>query len=265
MTRPLRLFHSGLQRYFIVASEIVYADTNGHGRISANSRYTGPAATALLAAARHFDDYYDAPFPGARSLDPEITSGGRLNDKETERFLRDPQGVIAKRPDLMGHLDFFDRSKGDGMIMPGENYRSWRALGFGVLKSVVLTVGSAVAFGRIADGFGIDVERIAEKRPRRSTQIYGPDGNVNHARLAEFAAAFGPKSVLTHEQLKAALAEKVELGVISRRQFQSLFVLTEQINGSKTVTKEQFIGLFDNSLFWAAASLPPRSGRGRKL
>ena len=265
MTRPIRLLHSGLGRYFIVESEIVYADLDGDGRISKSDRYTGAAGAELLAAARHFDDYYDAPFPGAKSLDPEITSGGRLNDKETERFRRDPQGVIAKRPDLMGHLDFFDRAKGDGMIKPRENYQSWRALGFGVLKSLVLTLGSAVAFGRIADGFGIDVERIAEKRQKGSTQIYGPDGNVHQARLAEFAAVFGPKCVLTHDQLKAALTEKVKLGIISKRQFQSLFVLTEQINGSKTVTKDQFIGLFDNSLFWAAASLPHRSGRGRKL
>lgn len=265
MARPLRLFHSGLGRHFIVASEIVYADLDGRGRISKSNRYSGAAATALVAAARHFDDYYDAPFPGARSLDPEITSGGRLNDKEIERFLHDPQGVVAKRPDLMGHLDFFDRDKGDGMIKPGENYRSWRALGFGVLKSLVLTLGSVVAFGRIADGFGIDVERIAEKRPKGSTRIYGPDGNVDPARLAEFASVFGPKSVLSHDQLKAALADKVKLGLVPKRQFQSLFVLTEQINGSKIVTKEQFLGLFDNSLFWAAASMPHRSGRGRKL
>jgi hypothetical protein len=27
------------------------------------------------------------------------------------------------------------------------------------------------------------------------------------------------------------------------------------------VTRDQFIGLFDNSLFWAVASLPDRSGR----
>ena len=117
------------------------------------------------------------------------------------------------------------------MITPGENYRSWRALGFGVMKSLVLTVGSVVAFGRIADGFGIDVERISEKRPKGSTQIYGPDGNVNRARLDEFAAVFGPTCVLTHDQLKAALADKVKLGMIPRRQFQSLFVLTEHING----------------------------------
>jgi hypothetical protein len=39
--------------------------------------------------------------------------------------------------------------------------------------------------------------------------------------------------------------------------------LTSRINGSRTVTRDQFVGLFDNSLFWAVASLPDRSGRRR--
>jgi len=59
------------------------------------------------------------------------------------------------------------------------------------------------------------------------------------------------------------LAQRVELGRIPRRQFKSLLFLTERINGSKTVTKEQFLGLFDNSLFWVVASLPDRSGKRR--
>lgn len=264
MARPLRLFHSGLGQHFIVDGDSVYADLDRDGRIGRSDRYVGVAAPALLAAARHFDEFYDAPFPGARSLDPEITSGGRLNDKELAKFSGDARGIVAKRPDLMAHLDFFDRARCDGMITLRENYNGWRDLGYGVMKSLMLTLGAAVVFGRVSDGFGIDVERIAEKRPKGSTRIYGPDGNVDQARLAQFAAAFGPAGVLTHEELRAALARHVALGTVPRRQFESLFLLTERINGSKVVTKEQFLGLFDNSLFWAAASLPQKAG-GRRL
>jgi hypothetical protein len=172
--------------------------------------------------------------------------------------------VPAKRPDLLGHLDFFDRRDGDGMISLGENYSSWRDLGYGVLKSLTLTVGSAVVFGRLADGMAIDVERIFEKRPRGSTGIYAPDGNVNQARLAEFAVMFDRSAtgVLTHEELKHAL-DRAQLGTVPRRQFQSLLLLTERLNRSKTVTKSQFLGLFDNSLFWLAASIPDKHGRRR--
>jgi caleosin-related protein len=261
---PLRLVHSALGGRFIVHEGTVYADLDGDGRIAKSDRYTGPAEADLLAAASHFHDYYDVPFPGAKSLDPQITSGGRLNRKEAEAFARDPQGVIARRPDLLGHLDFFDRADGDGMISLRENYASWRALGYRALKALILTLGSAAVFGNPSDGFAIDVERIAEKRPKGSTRIYGPDGNVDQARLAEFVPAFGASGVLTHDQLRAALAERAALGTVPRRQFESFLILTETINGSKTVTRDQFLGLFDNTLFWTAASRPDISGR-RKL
>jgi hypothetical protein len=164
----------------------------------------------------------------------------------------------------MGHLDFFDRKDCDGMIGLGENFRGWRDLGYGVVKSLVLTIGAAVVFGRAADGFGIDIERIGEKRPSGTTGIYGADGNVDQTRLAEFASVFdraSPRGVLTHDQLKEALAAKATLGTVPKRQFESLCLLTERINHSKTVTKQQFLGLYDNSLFWRVASLPDRSGK----
>jgi len=263
MPKPIRLLHAGLNRYFIVQDGHVYADIAGDGRIRKTAPYARLAEEALLSAAQYFDNYYDAPFPGAQSLDPQITSGGVLNDQEAARFASDPDGVAAKRPDLLGHLDFFDRAAADGLITLRENYCGWRELGFGVLRSLLLTIGSAVMFGRASDRFAIDIERIGEKRPRGSTGIYGPDGNVDRARLAAFAAAFdaAPDGVLTHDELEAALAERVSLGRIPRRQFGSLLALTARINGSRTVTRDQFVGLFDNSLFWAVASLPDRSGR----
>jgi Caleosin related protein len=260
MARPLRLHHADPGQYFIIDGSSVFADADGDGRISTRDRYAGDLGPALIAAARHFDAYYDVPYPGAKSVDPQVTSGGRLNLKEVSAF--SSTGVIAKRPDLLGHLDFFDRRSGDGMITLSENYRSWRDLGYGGLKSLVLTLGSAVVFGRAADGFGIDVERIADKRPKGSTRIYGPDGNVDQARLREFAAVFGSADVLTHDELRAAIAAKVTLGAVPARQFESLFLLTGRANGRKTVTKAQFLGLFDNSLFWTVASMPqPVDGR----
>ena len=265
MARPLRLRHAELAQYFIVVDGAVHADLDGDGRITRAERYVGDAEAALVAAARHFAEYFDAPFPGARCHDPQVTSGGRLNAKEAATFAGG-HGVPAKRPDLLAHLDFFDRLDGDGMISIRENYRSWRDLGYGVWKAIMLTLGSAMVFGRLGDGFAIDVERIVEKRPTGTTRIYGPDGNVDAARLAEFAAAFDRASacgVLTHDELRAALAAKTALGSVPRRQFESLCLLTERLNGSKTVTRAQFLGLFDNSLFWTAVSLPDRAGRRR--
>lgn len=264
MARPLRLFHAGAGSYFIVDHERVYAGQGGTERIAKGEPYAGPHEKALLEAAAYFDDYYDVPFPGAPSRDPEITSGGRLNAREAARFRTDPGGVAARRSDLAGHLDFFDGFDGDGVISLSENYRSWRRLGFGVVKSLIQTAGSAVIFGRAADRFGIDIERIGAKRPRGSTGIYDSDGNVDQSRLAEFLTAFDerpPLGVLTHDELRAALAARAHLGTVPRRQFESLCLLTARLNRSATVTKEQFRGLFDNSLFWTTASIPDPTGR----
>lgn len=263
--KPIRLTHAATGRFYIVDASQVYTDLKGDGRIRKSDRYTGPAETGLLGAARYFTEYYDAPFPGAKSQDPDIASGGQLNDKEAAKFADDPDGVLAKRPDLFGHLDFFDRRGGDGVITLRENYQGWRDLGFGAARSAFLTLGSALMFGRARDGFGIDVERIGEKRPKGATGVYDGDGNVDRARLAALAEAFdrSPNGVLTHQELKAALAARVTLGRIPRRQFSSLLALTARLNKSKTVTRDQFVGLFDNSLFWIVASLPDRSGRRR--
>src|SRR5437773_10315616 len=93
MANPIRLLHSDAQQYFLVHDGCVYADLDGDGRIGKHERYTGAAESALLAAARHFADYYVAPFPGARSHDPQITNAGRQNNKEASTFEPDPKGV----------------------------------------------------------------------------------------------------------------------------------------------------------------------------
>ena len=265
LARPLRLWHTALARHFVVEGDAVYADLDGDGRLTRADHYAGDAAPALLAAARELDQLFDVPYPGAKGADRHVVSGGRLNLREARAFAG-AAGVPAKRSDLLAHLDFFDRRDGDGMICLRENYGGWRDLGYGAWKALTLTIGSAVVFGRPGDRFAIDVERIGERRPRGSTGIYGADGNVDAARLAAFAAAFDQApgdAALTHDELRAVLASKAALGTVPRRQFESLCLLTEKLNGSKTVTKEQFLGLFDNSLFWTAVSLADSAGRRR--
>jgi hypothetical protein len=263
MPRPIRLRHTGLDAHFIVDGDRVSADLDGDGRIAAGDRYEGPEVAALAAAARYFEAVYEMPYPGAPSQEPAIQSGGPLNAKEAAAF-RQASGVPARRPDLLGHLDFFDRRSGDGVVSVVENYRSWRDLGFGVLKSVVQTIGSSIVFGRISDRFGIDIERIWARRPKGATGVYDARGNVDPGRLAEITAVFDRSDGLTLDEFRAALAARVPLGSVPRRQFESLYALTARANGSASITRAQVVGLFDNSLFWAIVSLPHRYG-GRRL
>ena len=116
----------------------------------------------------------------------------------------------------------------------------------------------------MADGFAIDVERILERRPPGSTGMYGSDGHVDQARLAEFVSMFDSRRVLSHAEFRAALAARAALGTVPRRQFESLLALVARMNGTETITKEQFCGLFDNTLFWSVVSMP-HGARGRAL
>lgn len=264
MPKLLRVHDARLQQWFIVQDGTVYADLDGDGRISHRDGCGADSHPTVARAAKFFDDYFEVPVPGTPSPEAGVSSAGTLNTREAAAFAAGPPGVAARRSDLLGHLDFFDRRSGDGFIGLGENYLGWRDLGFGRAKSLMQALGSALVFGRILQGLAIDIERIAERRPKAPSGIYGADGNVNRARLEEMAAMFDGQPVMTHAAFRAALASRAHLGTVPARQFESLCALSAKSNGAATVTRTQFLGLFDNSLFWAAVSMP-RGSSGRRL
>ena len=56
--------------------------------------------------------------------------------------------------------------------------------------------------------------------------------------------------------------ELTRAGLVSRGQFRSLFAVCRRMNGEREfITREQFIGLFDGSLLWRAASMTNSAGR----
>jgi hypothetical protein len=262
VTRPIRLHHKATGRSFIVDGKDVYADKSGDGKITRADKVTGEIegvkVDELLKAATYFDDVFENPHPGSRSEDGSIVSGGRLNAAEVKRFEQSGE-VPEKRKDVWGHLDFFD-ADGDGKMTVAENYEGWRDMGFGRARSLVGTVASAMIFGKMKDGLAIDVENIQEKRPSKSSAIYDREtGDIDRGKLDEFLAEFDARGdesgVLTHDQLKQLLEDKAGLGRVSRGQFGSLMELTEKLNGSKTITKAQFEGMFDSSLLYLAKDL----------
>lgn len=261
MANALRIRVGSTQESFLVKDGQVYGDLNGDGRIGRNERLdrdpAGTTLSALQAAARHFADYYADPIPGTRSADPNLTSGGRLNEKELLAFDRSSGGVATKRKDVWAHLDYFDARSRDGRVGLSESFAAWRALGFGALRSAIGAGASGVIFGSLRQGFSIDVEEIQGRRPKRSTAVYDREtGDVDPARLQVFLAEFDRKGgTLTHAELQDFLKAQADLGFVPKNQFKSLFQLTERMNGAKTVTKAQFEGLYDGSLLYLAAEL----------
>jgi peroxygenase len=251
----------------IVEGARVYADINGDKRIAKNEEI-GPSALGsrydvLIEATRFIERFCDTRVPGITNADGTIVSGARLNATEQLDF-ESGDGTPETRTRLFEHLSFFDQ-KNSGTVSPGDNYRGWRSLGFGVFKSLQLAAGSAAVFGRRHGGTVIIAE-IGTSRPSGATGIYDRDGNIDEARWAQFRAAFertARSGVLTQDDAKAVLAEQVTLGTVPRRQFGSLYAVCEKMNGTKTITIDQMRSLYDGSLLYRAASLTDDSGRRR--
>ena len=123
---------------------------------------------------------------------------------------------------------------------------------------MVKTLFSALFF----HGPSIEIDRIATKR-YSSTGIFDRKGGVDEIRLAPYLAEFdGACGELSFDDLFAALDRYSGTGVVNRRQFRSLFAVCSRLNANRNViTKAQFIGLFDGSLLWLAASTTTNAGR----
>lgn len=261
----LRLHDRQSNLYVIVEGDRVYADIDGDRMIGKGDEIAandlGPRHGALLEAARYIERFSDPCVPGLSSADGSIVSGAALNAVELEEFVSG-SGTAAARGHLAQHLAFFDE-KNRGIITLAENYRGWRRLGFVPLRALVQAAVSAAIFGW-RHGGRIVIAKIDTDRPSGATGIYGPDGNIDEGKWAQFRAAFARAAtdgVLTADQARAVLAQQATLGVVPTRQFTSLFRVCATMNRSKTITVDEIRWLYDGSLFYRAASMTDVRGR----
>jgi len=268
MTGLLRIYdRQGTRHYLVDSGNAVYTSKGASNPICRDT----PADPArdpiaeLRAAAKFFDQYYLVPFSGIATNDGRFVSRGRLNSRESGRF-NAGEGIRGRRPALAEHLDFFDQCPADGMITVRENFTGWRALGFGLLRAALQTLLSSVLFGRVADGFAIDIDRIGEKRKGGNTGIYDANGEVDPQRMQRFlddfdrAAKEARTLAISQEKASAIIDTHASLGMVSSGQFRSLFKVCERVNNGKTITREQFQMLFEGTLLVYAASYPRRDG-----
>jgi hypothetical protein len=268
MTSLVRIYDTQGKRHYVVETGgAVYTGKGANDPI----RKDAPAdsarepVTGLREAAQFFDEYFLAPFSGIATNDGRFVSRGRLNSREASQF-NAGGSIRGRRPALAEHLDFFDQSPADGMITVRENFIGWRALGFGLFRAALQTVLSSVFFGRAADRFAIDIDRISEKRKRGNTGLYDANGEVDLQRMQSFlddfdrAAKEAGTLAISQEEAKAIIDRRANLGMVSSGQFRSLFKVCERVNNGRTITREQFQMLFEGSLLIYAASYPGRDG-----
>jgi len=234
----------------------VCADLEERGRVSLADRADLRLAERALASASEYAEYFVRAIPGTRTPDGKFFVRGALTRAEAAELAAGRE-VPTERAPLRLHLDFFDPDL-DGRITLAENYRGWRGLGFSRFAAALKALFSALVFG----GPTIRLDRIRSQR-YGGTGIFDRKGRIDEARLApylsEFDAAGGE---LGFEQVFEALERHSTGGIVSRLQFRSLFAVCRRMNGDRSVvTRTQFVGLFDGSLLWLAASMPDNAGR----
>jgi hypothetical protein len=209
-----------------------------------------------LSAACEYSRYFVRAVPGTTTPEGRFLVRGGLTRAEATA-LAQGRPVRAERTALELHLDFFD-ADGDARITLPENYRGWRVLGFSRFSAAFKALFSALVFG----GYAIDIERIGRRR-RKSTGVFDRGGALDEAQLASYLAEFDAAGgELGFEALLETLRRHSAPGVVSRAQFRSFFAVCRRMNSNRSViTKGQFVGLFDGSLLWQAASMAGSAGR----
>jgi hypothetical protein len=253
----IRLRDCDTGTYYLVDTKarMVCANLEEVPRVSRANAVSGALAERALVAATEYEEYFVRAVPGTRTPDGKFFVRGGLTRAEAAA-LANGRDVQAERTALELHLDFFD-ADGDGSITFMENYRGWRALGFTRLAAARKAFFAAIFFG-----LRIDIDRIAGKR-YPSSGIFRPGGGMDEGRLAPYLAEFDHAGgELSFAQVRSALERNADPGAVSRGQFRSLFAVCRRMNaGRDALTRAQFVGLFDGSLLWLAASMTNNAGR----
>jgi len=250
----LRLHDPSGDRRYIVHDGEVFGEQNG--RISRRDRLK-PPPTALLEAAADIEKNHDPRTPGTTS--GSIRGGARLNDVEKQEF--EGSGTAAQRTLLEEHLSFFD-PRGTGRITLADNFKAWRALGFPVVKSIFQTLSSSLIFG---SGGVITIAAIGKRRPKAPTGVYDQRGYLDKARWQQLRSALEAASnagTLSLDKARQVVAAQARLGLVPKRQFESLYAVCQRLNGGPSITVTQVEWLYDGSLLWkAAAQLAAKAAR----
>ena len=241
-------------------------DLDGDERITRAERYTGEGEAALGGRGPVSGDLLRGAVPPAPAA--TIPTSPAADGSTPEKPPPSPpigRGSAATRPAGAPRLLRFPPRRRRDDLDPRELPRLARPR-LRPVEADHATAGSALVFGRISDGLAIDVERIAEKAAERQH----PDLRARRQRLHQGRGwpsspppSTTPRAGYLPTTTAGLLAAKAARRHGEPRRHSSRWPADQRMNGSKTVTREQFLGLFDNSLFWTAVSLADDAGKRR--
>ena len=254
-----RLLDTSTKRVVVVDPSSARAWSGEGGKIRAADELDGPVRSGALFAVSEIEQLFLGPVPGAATPGGEFVVAGAASPREL-KILTDGGSIEVGRSKLAQHLDFFDSNR-DGVLTIGEVFRGFRRLGFRIVPSAVKAAATVVLFGGLKNRFRIDIDEIGANRIRSSTGVYDSEGDIDVGKRAELLSEFEHRGGALSEQDLRSILQKRNIGFVSKSQFGSLMSVCARINGTRTITAEQFSDLFEGTLLWQAASLTDDSGR----
>ncbi|XP_059074107.1 peroxygenase isoform X2 [Cryptomeria japonica] len=161
---------------------------------------------------------------------------------------------------LQKHVAFFDSNK-DGIVYPWETYKGFRAVGFGVMKSLAAGVLINVALsystlpGRMPSLlFPIYINNIHKAKHGSDTDVYDKEGNFDSHKFEAIFSKYActQKDRLTRSELDSMLKsnrepKNVPGWIASKVEWDFLYDLAKDDKGF--LEKEAIRGVYDGTLF----------------
>jgi len=279
----LRVDHAPTGQSYIVdlTEKVVLGDVDGDGRIQQREvlRRDPEAVTLkeIIAAAEAIRAETRIPWPGYESSAcPGFTSGWRLTQREVNRLKGyhredDTVGVPARLTDLERHFLLFNLGDDIEKASFKENLQGWRVLEESGTRAFLMALGSTYKFGSMMRGqIKMRPAEIADRRPAKSTGIFGKDGMIDRGRLEllrgavkDLAARHAGGSI-PEAALMKMLGQLDALDSLTRRQWGSLFRLVNRVTGRRELTPELFDKFYSGQLlFEAFEKFAPRELKDR--
>lgn len=263
----LRVEHKDKSYIVDLTDNIVFADLDNKDRIfSRDVLITDPDGVTrqtLIDAAQAMCSEKTYPWPGYESpAHPGFVSGWLLTQDEVNRLKRykgdeDEKGVQVRLTDLEAHVLPFNLGRDIATASFSENLKGWRTFEKSGFRALFLAVGSTFKFGGLKNlvlGRGIPMAEMANRRPKKRTMIFDANGMIDEAQLTQYHEALQELAkahkdgLIPEKQFMEFLDQKGALDSLTKKQWGSFFRLLGRMGRANTISPEEFVGLYRNTL-----------------
>lgn len=191
-----------------------------------------------------------------RGRAPEGTGpfGGEYRQVDPPGHAIDPERATA----LQKHVMYWDFDK-DGVIYPGDTFKGFRQVGFNRIVSALSTMVIHSSFSWASGGFPdfafpIYIENMNRTNHGSDTQVYNPEGEINHESADRILKKYDPqgRGGLYWEDIQRMVADNRNVNDVfgwtaDQLEWWAFHVIAHDDNGF--VSKEKIMAQYDGSLW----------------